>query len=188
MEKFLKQIDAELGTESEISFKTPQDILGEANRPSIKETKEWFDVEHVRDSLRFKTPVENLNDLPKIVEHLKDSGFEVVNLDLEKLLNPKARGWRTAAIDLRAPNGQLIEYQILPREMNEAGKIEHQIYKSIREKDVRKLTNEQRQQVLEMNNQARRVYSDAWEAYLRRTGQTKESITKFVQDANAICE
>jgi len=188
VEQFLKQLDAEFGTQSEISFKTPQDILDKANRPSIKEAKEWFDVEHVRDSLRFKTPVENLNDLPKIVERLKDSGFEVVNLDLEKLLNPKARGWRTAAIDLRAPNGQLIEYQILPKEMNEAGNIEHQIYKSIREKDVRQLTNEQKQQVREMNYQARNIYSEAWEAYLRRTGQTTETINKFVQAAKAVLE
>lgn len=103
VEGFLKEIDTKFGTKSEISFKAPEDIADKAKRPSIKETKEWFDVEHVRDALRFKTPLDNLNELPKIVEKLKESGFEVIKLDLDMLLNPKGRGWRIAAIDLRAP-------------------------------------------------------------------------------------
>lgn len=186
VERFLNQIDAEFGTQSEVSFKSPQDIVEKANRPSIKETKEWFDIEHVRDSLRFKTPVENLNDLPKIVEQLKDSGFEVLNLDLEKLLNPKGRGWRVAAIDLKAPNGQIVEYQILPREMNEAGKIEHAAYKQWRNKDVTKMTEAELLQSDEVRLAAYKLYSKSWNAYLKRTGQTDEALRQIIEDARKL--
>ncbi|MCC6978144.1 MAG: hypothetical protein IT343_07470 [Candidatus Melainabacteria bacterium] len=182
VEKFLNNIDTKFGTNSEVGFKHAKDIFEKAQRPSIKEAKEWFDVEHIRDSFRFKTPVENLNDLPKLVERLKESGFEIVKVDLDKLLNPKARGWRVAAIDLKAPNGQLIEWQILPTEMNEAGHIEHQMYKNIRKKDVKTLTRQEKAEVREINDRARTLYSDAWYTYLRRTGQTKESIQRLIKD------
>lgn len=183
VQKFLQTVDTKFGTTSEVGVKSPQDILNKAKRPSILENKEWFDVDHIRDSLRFRTPVESLGDLPKILEELADSGFTVVKADVEKLLAPKDRGWRVAAIDLRAPNGQLIEYQILPREMYEAGKTEHHLYKTVREKDVKALSRDQKIEVRELNIQARNLYSDAWQAYLRRTGQTEESVRKFVKEA-----
>lgn len=188
VERFLKQLDAEFGTESEVSFKAPQDILDKANRPSIKETQEWFDVEYVRDSLRFKTPVENLNDLPKIVEQLKESGFEIVKLDLDKLLNPKNRGWRIAALDLKAPNGQIVEYQILPKELAEAGRLEHQTYKAWREKDVRKLTPSDKALKLETDQRAATIYKSAWQNYLKRAQQTEDSIRQIIEETQRIME
>lgn len=182
VERFLEQIDVQFGTPSEINFKKPQDILEKANRPSIKESKEWFDVEHIRDSLRFKTPVENLSDLPKIVEQLKASEFEILKLDLDKLIKPKGRGWRMAAIDLRAPNGQIIEYQILPREMNEAGKIEHQMYKQWRHRDTAKMTESELLQSDEVRLSAKKLYSRSWNTYLQRTGQTEEALKGIIED------
>lgn len=180
-EKFLEEIDTEFGTKSEIHFKKPEEIVNKANRASIKESKEWFDIEHVRDSFRFKTPLDNLNELPKIAEVLKKSDFEIVNPDFEKLLNPKKRGWRVAAIDLRAPNGQIIEYQILPREMNEAGAMEHDVYEQWRNKDVTKLTREEKLLKREADLQAKELYDEAWERYLTRTGQTEETVKKIIE-------
>lgn len=185
-EKFLEEIDTKFGTKSEIHFKKPEEIVNKANRASIKESKEWFDIEHVRDSFRFKTPLDNLNELPKIAEVLKESDFEIVKPDFEKLLNPKKRGWRVAAIDLRAPNGQIIEYQILPREMNEAGAMEHDIYEQWRNKDVTKLTREEKLLKREADLQAKELYDEAWERYLTRTGQTEETIRKIVEQTKKI--
>jgi hypothetical protein len=186
VENFLKRIDMEFGTKSKIDFKEPAEIETKATRDSIKEVKPWFDIEHVRDAFRFKTPVDNLNELPKIVEALKDSGFEVVKLDLDKLLTPKGRGWRMAAIDLRAPNGQIIEYQILPQEMNEASKIEHGTYQQWRNEDVTKMTNEERILSQKARLAANELYESAWTAYLNRTGQTKEDIIQIIDETRAI--
>jgi len=188
VEKFLKTIDTKFGTKSEMSFKERQDILDKAKRPSIKENRPWFDVEHVRDSFRFKTPVHDMKDLPNIVKHLRDSGFEVVKLDLDKLINPKGRGWRMAAIDLKAPNGQILEYQILPTEMNEAGKIEHQMYKQWRSKDVSKLSPGDLNQKREVDAAAADLYTDAWDSYLKRSGQTQDTIKEIIRQTYLVLE
>jgi hypothetical protein len=184
--KFLGEIDTKFGTTSEIGIKKPQDILEKANRASIKESKEWFDVEHVRDSFRFKTPVENLNDLPRIVEQLKESGFEIVKLDLDKLIKPKGRGWQVAVIDLRAPNGQLVEWQILSREMNEAGKIEHKIYKQWRGKDLSAMSMAEKDLKREVDAQAVDLYKSAWREYLKRTGQTESAVMEIIQQTKRL--
>ncbi len=183
---FLERIDAQLGTKSETNFKTAQDIADKAKRPSIKDEKDWFDVEHVRDAFRFKTPVDNLNDLPKIVEALKASEFKIIKPDLDKLLNPKGRGWRMAAFDLRAPNGQIIEYQVLSKEMNEAGRIEHSTYKAVRKNDVSKLTKAELDSKDKADIAAARLYRSAQEAYQKRTGQNRQAIQKIINDTEKV--
>jgi hypothetical protein len=186
VEDFLKQIDTKLGTESEISFKAPEDIAAKANRPAIKDTKEWFDVEHVRDALRFRTPVQNLNELPSIVRAIKEAGFEIVKPDLDKLLTPKGRGWRMAAFDLRAPNGQIIEYQVVSQEMNAAGKIEHSVYKGLREKDVNLMAKEELDAKREADMAAANAYASAQQAYLTRTGQTEKDIERIIEETRGL--
>lgn len=186
VEQFLKRIDTKLGTKSEISFKEPQEILDKAKRPSIRQAKDWFEVEHVRDAFRFRTVVDNLEDLPKITRLLVDSDFTLVKPDVEKLLKPKERGWRMVAIDLRAPNGQIVEFQFLPNEMYEAGKAEHQMYMNVRGKDVNRLSPAEKLEIREMNIRAKNLYSEAWDTYLRRTGQTEGDIRKFVEAAKEV--
>ncbi len=181
VESFLRQVDTKFGTKSEISFKTASDIADKAKRPSIKDTKEWFDIEHVRDALRFRTPVDNLSELPKIVEALKTSVFEIVKPDLDKLTKPKGTGWRMAAFDLRSPNGQIVEYQIVAREMNEAGKIEHQIYKQWRNQDVKRIAREQLDAKREAEAAAADLYFDAWQSYMKRTDQTENDIKHIIR-------
>jgi len=102
---FAKHIDEKFGTKSESNLKDPKDILLKSVRADIREKQPWFDVEHVRDALRFKTEVEDLRSLPAIAKKLKESNFQIIKVDVDQLLNPKGRGWRMAAFDLRAPNG-----------------------------------------------------------------------------------
>lgn len=129
-----------------------------------------------------------MNDLPNIVKQLKESGFEIVKLDLDKLIKPKGRGWRMAAIDLRAPNGQLLEYQVLPREVNEAGKAEHRMYKEWRGKDVSSLTPEDSIAKKLADKRAVELYRNPFQQYLIRTGQTQATITKLIEKTIEISE
>ncbi len=126
--------------------------------------------------------------MPKIAEQLKASGFEVVKVDLEKLFEPKGRGWRMAAIDLRAQNGQILEYQILPREMNEAGKIEHSAYKSVREKSVAELAPDEAIAKKQADLRAVVLYRNAFNQYLQRTGQTEATIKALISETRMILE
>jgi hypothetical protein len=127
--------------------------------------------------------VPNLEDLPKIAKDLKESGFEIIKVDTDKLLTPKGRGWRMVAFDLKAPNGQMIEYQVLPKEMNAAGDAEHGIYEQFRNKDVATMTPEEQILKRRTDMAAQNLYTDAWEAYLKRTGQTEKEIKQIVQDS-----
>ena len=181
IENFMQKIDSKYGSASAMNVKDPREILGKAARPSIREKQPWFDVEHVRDSFRFKTPVANLEDLPKIAKDLKEGGFEIVKVDLDKLLAPKGRGWRMAALDLRAPNGQIIEYQVLPTEMNAAGDAEHRAYEMWRNKNPAELTSVERQLQHEADANAVESYTTAWNQYLARTKQTPESIRQIIE-------
>ena len=90
---FSAKLDAKLGTESSKPvYKSAADIKLKAERPDIREKKPWFAVEHVRDSIRFRTVTENLDTLPRIVQELKNSQFEVIEPDFSRLLKPKGRG------------------------------------------------------------------------------------------------
>ncbi len=177
---FMKQLDDKFGSVSELDHKTPQQILDKATRPKIKEFKPWFEIEHVRDSLRFRTPVDNLNDLPEIAKMLKGSGFEIINPDVDRLLHPK-NGWRMAVFDLRAPNGQIFEFQVVPNEMNEAGKLTHGSYKGTRGLAVADLSFEQRRAMDKAELQTRRTHEAAWKAYLARTKQSDTEIRRLVE-------
>lgn len=181
VQEFADSIDAKYGTQSKVSFKDPADIAEKASRPSIKADRPWFDVEHVRDALRFKTLLQDLRDLPRLIEDLKKSGFEIIKCDAEKLLKPKGRGWRMAAFDLKTTNGQIIEYQILPPEMERAGALEHQVYKQWRKVDINKLSKEERKAIRRADTAAKDMYEKAWQDYLNRTGQTNDSIRQVLQ-------
>jgi hypothetical protein len=124
--------------------------------------------------------------LPKIAHALKNSGFKVINPDMDKLLTPEGRGWRMAALDLQAPNGQLIEYQVLPKEMLETGKIEHGIYKQWRGKKLADMTSEEKLAKKLTDEKASESYNAAWQAYLKRTGQTEDSIKQSIEQASQI--
>lgn len=121
--KALGEIDSQLGTASKSSFKAPENIASKAQRPSILEEKPWHDVEHVRDSYRFKTVVDDISQIPQAVELLVEkTGAQVIKFDVEKLREPMEWGWRIASFDMRMPNGQLVEYYIPIREMESAKK------------------------------------------------------------------
>lgn len=184
--EFADSIDAKYGTQSKVSFKETADIAEKASRPSIKADRPWFDVEHVRDALRFKTVLQDLRDLPRLIEDLKKSGFEIIKCDAEKLLKPKGRGWRMAAFDLKAPNGQIIEYQILPPEMERAGALEHQVYKQWRGKDVGTISPAEKSKILRADVEARKLYKQAWNQYLDRTGQTNAEIKNVLEQVNKL--
>jgi len=185
VEQLGKDIDARYGAETQHGYKNPQDIELKAKRPEILAKKPWFDVEHIRDSFRFRTIVEDLKDMHKIVNDLKSSGFELIKRDPEKLLQPKALGWRVAPFDLRAPNGQLVEYYIVPREMYEAGASgQHELFKKWRETNTALLSAEDKIAKQQAIKAARDMADDSWNRYLQRTGQTEDDIQRFVDEVH----
>jgi hypothetical protein len=91
-----------------------------------------------------------------------------------------------AAFDLRAPNGQIIEYQVVSQEMNAAGKIEHSVYKGLREKDVNLMAKEELDAKREADMAAANAYASAQQAYLTRTGQTEKDIERIIEETRGL--
>jgi hypothetical protein len=152
---FLGRVDSKLGSTSVLDYKKPETIVDKVLRK--KEESPWFGVEHIRDSFRFRTTIENLQDLDEIAKSVMNSPFKVIKYDGYQLLSPKhSSGWRMAAFDLRAPNGQILEYQAVVRELNDAGKEGHKLF-------------EQRRSGL--GSIPSDLYLKAWKSYKDRTGQ-----------------
>ena len=88
IKKLMTEIDAATGAKSSDSVKAPEKILQKASRPLIRLAKPWHDVEHIRDSYRFKTILDSITQLPEIIKRLEDSGIEIIKRDTEKVLSP----------------------------------------------------------------------------------------------------
>jgi len=72
--------------------------------------------------------------------------------------------------------------------MNEAGKVEHSTYKGVREKDVRKLTPEEAAAKVDADKKAVELYRAAHRNYLKRTGQTDDTIRESIEKTRSILE
>lgn len=184
---FLKGIDEKYKTTSKVNFKTPEKITEKAQRPEIRRTKPWFDVEHIRDGFRFKTVIDDLSILPSIVNELLDQGFEVVKADTAKQLNPGMWGWRIVVFDLRMPNGQLVEYYLPARELEEAkNQGNHEIFEKWRNRDLSQLTPAEISEYAKDQQLSDDQYQAAWEEYLRRTDQDEAHIEERLQKVHEI--
>lgn len=175
VDQFLKELDAQFGTKSGSNVKAPAAILAKAKRPAILAAKPWHDVEHIRDSFRFKTVLDSIEQLPAIVDKLNSLGVEVVKADVDKVMRPKEFGWRIAAFDLRMPNGQLVEYYLPVRELEAAKKGEgHKLFEEVRNLDLTDPAS--RAKYEEVAAKSRKLYEDAWNRYLARSGVDESAV------------
>jgi hypothetical protein len=183
----LKEIDEIFGTESGISHKTLAKMVSKANRPSVKARKTWHDVEHVRDGFRFKTVLEDFSRLPEIIEHLAGNGIEIIKADTDKMLTPGSWGWRIASFDMRMPNGQIVEWYLPVQELEEAKKgLGHDLFEKWRDFDTEKLTPEQMDAFDVDVDASNDLYNDAWNTFLRRTGQRESELRASFSKASSL--
>lgn len=170
VDSFLGEIDSELGTTSKSSIKEDAAILSKASRPSIIKENPWHDVEHVRDTFRFKTVINSVDDLPKIAEKLAAKGWEILKIDTAKMLRPKAWGWRFVALDLRMPNGKLVEYYMPLKELEAAKKGgNHKLFEKWRNENIDELSPDRLAEYLIDLETSSAAYDAAFNAALERT-------------------
>lgn len=182
VEAFLHRLDQQIGTTSKTSFKESAKILAKASRPSILKNKPWHDVEHVRDAFRFKTVLDNIEaDLPRIAEAVREEGWEIVKVDVDKLMAPKEWGWQFVGLDLRMPNGQIVEYYMPVKEMESAKRAgNHQLFEKWRSRDTNALTPKQKIEYSEDLAKSQENYEAAMKDYAARTGATDETLRAAV--------
>jgi len=81
-----------------------------------------------------------------------------------------------------------MDYQVLAKEMNEAGKLEHSTYKGVREKDVKLMSPDELKAKRRADNEAVALYKKAHESYLKRTGQTNLDLEIVIEETRKILE
>ena len=182
--KIIAEIDRALGTRSGDNAKASKAILSKASRPTLLARKPWHDVEHIRDSYRFKTVVQSLDQVGAALKIVLEAGLKLVKIDTIKVFEPAEWGWRIAAFDLRMPNGQLVEWYLPIAEMERAKKeAGHQLFENWRNKTP----GEQQAQTLEYMsdlNKSRDLYEGAFQAALGRMGFVTEADAKAAFDAS----
>jgi hypothetical protein len=185
VDAFIENITSKYRTMSTSNCKLKKSILSKASRPEIRKRKPWFDVEHVRDGLRFRTALDDIHDLPNIIQDLKDSGMSVVKADTAKMLKPNVWGWTAVMYDLRLPDGQLVEYYLTVQEVMDANdKVHHPLYEDWRNR--RSLTEEENAQYNQALDKSNEAFEQAWSQYFRRTGHSQSTISAVIAETDKI--
>jgi hypothetical protein len=184
LDKAIAKIDAKYGTKSSSDVKLPDRIKSKAERPSILAAKPWFGVEHIRDSLRFKSVVDTFADTKAIIKDLEGSGeFKVIKYDVNKVTNPKEWGWRMLPIDLQMKNGQIVEYYMVSKEQAAVAKEGHAIFEKWRNLDAAKFTRRQVREYHRDLARSQKLNGNAWKAYKARTRQSESDFLASVTRA-----
>jgi hypothetical protein len=118
LEQLVGTLRRALGSSSKWGVKQVDKILEKSTRAEILAVKPWHGVEHLRDVLRFKARLKDLDALRKLLNVFLLSGVEVVGFDAYKFLFSKGYGWRPVCIDLRFPSGLLVEFYAVPLDMD----------------------------------------------------------------------
>jgi len=187
VQDLMDKIDGEVGTTSGSNKKADDKIIEKSLRPSILDEKPWYRAEHIRDSFRFKTVLDSIDQLPKAVAILRQEldriGGEIIKADLEKMVSPKEFGWRIAVFDLKMPNGQLVEYYLPLKRMEEAKKNGgHQIFESVRNLEV---TPKTLPEISAAWDKSTEHYNQAFNEQLVHEGKTMADVRAAVDETQA---
>jgi hypothetical protein len=150
--------------------KTDDSIMAKATRPSILKDHRAYQMQHIRDALRFKCVVLNVIDGFRFLQ-LLTRRWTVVKLDLAKLLTPKLWGWRFMGCDVQMPNGMLVECYVVFKAM-EAAKKEggnHLIFERYRGQDFDALGEQAQGEYLAAAKESTRIYNTAFYETIRST-------------------
>ena len=171
-----RAIDKNHGSKTSVNRKLSDRIKSKAQRLETLIKQPWFDIEHIRDSLRFRTGITKLEDVEKIYELLVGRGdIEFVKVDLVKMFAPKLWGWRFAAVDLAMPNKQIVEYYQSFTEMIAVNdSTGHPLYEKWRNASKEE-TMRHAVQIRKDLEKSIQAYADVWDKKLGELGLTETS-------------
>ncbi|MCO5332839.1 MAG: N-6 DNA methylase [Pyrinomonadaceae bacterium] len=111
-----------------------------------------------------------------MLQIIREEGVEIIKIDTDKMMEPGQWGWRPFAVDMRMPNGQLVEFYSSFTEMIDAQDTtsethpidNHKLFEKWRNVSESEKTNNPEYQKDVDASYA--VYQEAWEAGLKRAG------------------
>ena len=187
LQKFLDHANSNFDSTSHpANIKDFENILGKSTRPASREKAAKrgyeFGVEHVRDSVRGEITLNDLSDLPKLFDAIKqqgqEHGFQVLKADTDMLLRPKGTGWRGANIDVLYDNGVIGELSLRVRDVENVPD-NHADFEWLRKADPNLTEYGVRKAAI------RKTFDDAWNQYLTRTGHSEQDIQGWLDQIQA---
>jgi len=134
-----------------------------------KTRSEGEDVDSALDLVRSTIAVDNLSDVPRVVNLLREMGIEFARKPKNRFSKPTEVGYRDLMFNIRYPNGHVGEIQVNVKSMLAAKDLGHKLYERVREIDAKKkeegnrtLTLEEQQTVDLANDSQKRLYDEAW--------------------------
>lgn len=92
-------------------------------------------------------------------------------------------------MDLKMPNGQLVEYYLPLKELEEAKKNgNHELFEKWRNEDPETLSKEEQRQYLSDSYDSYDKYEAAWQTYLERTKQKPEHVKAALEATEKVFE
>eukprot|EP00935_MAST-01C_sp_MAST-1C-sp1_P002526 g2526.t1 len=181
----LRRVDTQAGVQLQGDFyvsldeKSDESIMKKVTRPKVLKEYPQYEMQHIRDALRFKVIVLSVADAFRFLALLIDEtqwaerGVHAVKVDLKKMLKPKAFGWRFIGCDLKMPNGLLVECYIAFLELMGVDRGNHIFFEKWRGKDLDNLSAEERSQYEADAQESTRRYNQAFCEMLKRTTQNQ---------------
>lgn len=184
----MEKLDKLLGTRSKANLKKEETIAEKAQRPSIVAGKPWHSVEHLRDALRAKTIVSNLDQIEDAVKLAVSQGAEPVKIDTRKMFVPKEWGFRAVMIDLKLPDGQLAEWYLPIEEVEEVKDHCHLLYEKWRDCKYSDLSDSERAEYIKDAKRSKRAYDEALAEARKRLGQSAKAWEASLTNLSASLE
>lgn len=130
------------------NIKTRASVLRKLQRPDILSKNPKYQLEHMRDTYRFKIVVHSLDDAVRMIylmnKYLFKGGFtpkNVLKMDIFKLIMPKIWGWRFIAFDFIFDSGLIVECYITLRDMDIQKKLSnHKLFEHWRDRNFSELS------------------------------------------------
>eukprot|EP00935_MAST-01C_sp_MAST-1C-sp1_P002227 g2227.t1 len=162
-----------------IDEKSDESILKKVTRPKVLNEYPQYEMQNIRDALRFKCVVSTVVDAFRLLALLVDEtqwaerGVHAVKVDLKKLLQPKQFGWRFIGCDLKMPNGLLVECYIAFAPLMAVDRINHIYFERWRGKDVKNLSVDEQQNYQADAKESTKRYNQALCETLKDTSQNQ---------------
>ena len=135
-----------------------------------KTRSENEDVDAALDLVRSTIAVNDLQELPQVINHLRDMGVVFARKPKNRFNKPTDVGYRDLLFNVRYPNGHVGEIQVNLKSMLVAKDMGHKFYERSRTIEARKklegdrtLTLEEQQTVDIANEAQKRLYDEAWQ-------------------------
>jgi len=172
----LNEISNKLGLSTQDDFKDNKKAIEKTHRP---DKPEWYSLEHLGDYYRGAVTLTDPRQIINIAKMIDARGMGVVEFEYMKTIKPEGFGYRDMNFTLRMPNGLMVEFQAIVKEIAEVKPELHKIYSKWRGMSRSQIVDSGKWEERYSDQQRSYAgYNNAWRSSLKRWGISHEELTR----------